>query len=126
MKKLLVFAFALTAASPLAFASNSPVSKTATVQQADSTDLKAYTGKYTFAQNDTFKQFTITLENGDLYGAVDEYPKNKLVKQSAPETFKSTSEYGSIFTFTRDAATKAVTGFSIKIMGNELSATRDK
>lgn len=127
MKKLLLFTLALTM-SHLVFAGRQqrPTIPSGTVYPADSIDLKAYAGKYTFSQNDTFKHFTITLENGDLYGAVDEYPKNKLVKQATAETFKSTSEYGSVFTFTRDAATKLVTGFKIQIMGNEVTATKDK
>ncbi|RRB02853.1 DUF3471 domain-containing protein [Larkinella rosea] len=125
MKNLLFFAF-LLAASPLAFARPVSTFRPAPIQPADSTDLKAYAGTYTFAQNDNIKQFTITVENGELYGAVDSYPRNKLLKQPAAETFKSTSEYGSVLTFTRDAATKAVTGFKIQLMGNELTATKDK
>ncbi|GAB3342425.1 hypothetical protein GCM10027299_57220 [Larkinella ripae] len=125
MKKLLLFAFALTI-STLVFATQKPGISSALVQSADSTDLKAYAGTYTFASNDTFKQFVVTVENGELFGAVDTYPKNKLVKQPAADTYKSTSEYGSVFTFSRDAASKQVTGFKIQIMGNELTATKDK
>ena len=124
MKKPLFFAFAF-AASTLVFAAPKPVVPIQTVQQADSTDLKAYAGTYTFAANDNFKQLVITVENGELYGAVDTYPKNKLVKQAAAHTFKSTSEYGSVFTFTHDTATKQVTGFTMEIMGNTITAKKD-
>lgn len=124
MKKALFFAFAL-AASTLTFAARQPGTPTQTTQQADSTALKAYTGTYTFASNDNFKQLILTVENGELYGAVDAYPKNKLVKQPAADTFKSTSEYGSVFTFTRDAATQQVTGCTMAIMGNTITARKD-
>jgi hypothetical protein len=126
MKKLILFVLTF-AVSTLVFATQKPVfNSEKTVYQADSTELKAYAGTYTFAQNDNFKQFVVTVENGELYGAVDAYPKNKLVKQATADTFKSTSEYGSVFTFSRDAATKAVTGFKIQIMGNEVTAKKDK
>ena len=125
MKNGLLFAFIFAASTPV-FAAEKLVFCTETVQQADSTDLKAYAGTYTFAPNDNVKQYIITVENGELYGAVDTNPKNKLVKQAAADTFKSTSQYGSIFTFSRDAASKKVTGFKIQIMGNELTATKDK
>ena len=126
MKNALIFAFIFAASTPV-FAVEKPFFRAETVQQqADSTDLKAYAGTYTFAPNDNVKQYIITVENGELYGAVDTNPKNKLVKQAAADTFKSTSQYGSIFTFSRDAASKQVTGFKIQIMGNELTATKDK
>jgi hypothetical protein len=125
MKKLLLFTLAFTV-STLIFAAQIPVFRVETIHQADSTDLKAYAGTYTFAQNDNFKQFIVTVENGELYGAVDTYPKNKLLKQATADTFKSTSEYGSVFTFSRDQATKLVTGFKVQIMGNEITAKKDK
>ncbi|GAB3893595.1 hypothetical protein GCM10028803_07870 [Larkinella knui] len=124
MKTSLLFALTF-AASTVVFAARKPDFRIKTVIQADSTDLKAYAGTYTFAQNDNFKQVTITVENGELYGAVDAYPKNKLLKQATADTFKSTSEYGSVFTFIRDAATKAVTGFKLQIMGNEVTAKKE-
>ncbi|MFD1140437.1 DUF3471 domain-containing protein [Larkinella insperata] len=124
MKTLLFLAIAL-AATTLVFAAPRPGAPAQTVQPADSTDLKPFAGTYTFDANDNLKQMVVTVENGELYGAVDTYPKSKLVKQAAADTFKSTSEYGSVFTFKRDAATKQVTGFSMEIMGNTLTAKKD-
>ncbi|GAA4414052.1 hypothetical protein GCM10023187_43050 [Nibrella viscosa] len=93
---------------------------------ADDKELQAYAGTYTFADNGTFQKLTITVENGELYGQVDSNERYKLVKQSEPDTYKSTSSYGSVYTFTRDATTKAVTGFRMKIMDYNLEGTKDK
>ncbi len=93
---------------------------------ADSTDLKAYAGTYAFATGSPLNEYVIKLEKGDLYGEADSYGANKLVKQDKPDTFQSTSQYASILTFTRDAATKEVTGFKMAIAGQELLATRKK
>lgn len=125
MKKLLLLVCISATAFPV-FSAEKTAFRRSVVQQADSTELKSYAGTYTFAQNDNFKQFVITVENGELFGAVDTYPKNKLVRQPAADTFKSTSEYGSVFTFIRDAATKVVSGFKMQIMGNEITATKDR
>lgn len=92
--------------------------------RADSTDLQAYAGTYEFASGSPVGQFVVKLVNGDLYGEADAYGANKLLKQSEPDTFKSTSQYGSVLTFTRDAATKAVTGFKMAIQGQELVAKK--
>jgi hypothetical protein len=92
--------------------------------QADSTDLRAYAGTYEFASGSPIGQFVIKLEKGDLYGEADSYGANKLLKQPEPDTFKSTSQYGSVLTFTRDANTKAITGFKMAIQGQELVAKK--
>lgn len=92
--------------------------------QADSADLQAYAGTYEFASGSPIGQFVIKLEKGDLYGEADSYGSNKLLKQPEPDTFKSTSQYGSVLTFTRDAATKAITGFKMAIQGQELVARK--
>lgn len=90
----------------------------------DSTDLQAYAGTYEFASGSPIGQFVIKLEKGDLYGEADSYGANKLMKQPEPDTFKSTSQYGSVLTFIRDPTTKQVTGFKMAIMGQELVAKR--
>jgi hypothetical protein len=92
---------------------------------ADSTNLKAYAGSYTFASGSPLQKFTITAEKGDLYGEADSYGKNKLVKQAKADTYQSTSSYGSMIIFARDAATKAITGLTMVIQGTELSAKKD-
>ena len=92
---------------------------------ADSSALKAYAGTYAFASGSPVEKFTVTAEKGDLFGEADSNGKNKLVKQDKADTFQSTSSYGSIITFVRDAATKAVTGFTMAVQGTELTAKKE-
>lgn len=92
---------------------------------ADSTNLKTYAGSYTFASGSPIQKYTITADKGDLYGEADSYGKNKLVKQDKVDTYKSTSSYGSIITFVRDATSKAITGLTMAIQGTELTAKKD-
>ena len=99
--------------------------KLETAPSADSTLLKTYAGSYTFSSGSPIQKFTVTTQKGDLFGEADGYGKNKLIKQDKADTFQSTSSYGSIITFVRDAATKAVTGLTLAIQGTELSAKKD-
>jgi hypothetical protein len=94
--------------------------------RADSTGLQAYAGIYTFPEGTPISQFVIKLEKGELTGEADSHGPNKLVKQTKPDTFQSTSQYASILTFTRDATTQEITGFTMQIMGQELIATKKK
>lgn len=89
-------------------------------------DLSAYVGTYTFEENGNLKAYAVTLENGDLHGEADSYGKFKLLKQKEADTFQSTSQYASMIVFSRDPATNAITGLTLKLMGNELKATKDK
>ncbi|GAB4024153.1 DUF3471 domain-containing protein [Spirosoma gilvum] len=91
----------------------------------DSTALKAYAGSYTFESGNPIQKFIVTIDKGELFGEVDGYGKNKLLKQDKTDTFKSTSSYGSVITFNRDASSKAVTGFSMAIQGSTLTAKKD-
>lgn len=93
---------------------------------ADSTNLSAYAGSYTFGSGSPVQKFTVTAENGTLFGEADSYGKNKLVKQPQADTYQSTSSYGSMITFERDATTKAVTGLSLSAQGTQLAAKKDK
>ncbi|GAB3995329.1 hypothetical protein GCM10028807_35190 [Spirosoma daeguense] len=95
-----------------------------TVAATDSTNLTVYAGSYTFESGSPVQKYTVTSDKGELFGAADDFGKNKLIKQKA-DTYKSTSSYGSVITFTRDA-NKAVTGFTMAIQGSELSAKKDK
>lgn len=99
------------------------VAKAQSAASADST--KAYAGSYSFASGTPIQKYVVTAEKGELYGAADDYGKNKLVKQEKADTYKSTSSYGSIITFVRDATTKAVTGLTMAIQGSELAAKKD-
>lgn len=94
-----------------------------TTAPADS--LKAYVGTYTFPAGSPVSKFTVTADKGVLYGEADGYGTNKLVKQSKADTYQSTSSYGSIITFVRDATTKAVKELTLAAQGTELSAKKD-
>ncbi|MDB5241368.1 MAG: hypothetical protein JWP57_1993 [Spirosoma sp.] len=85
---------------------------------ADSTNLSAYIGVYSFNSGSPIQKFTVTTEKGELYGEADGFGRNKLVKQAKADTYQSTSSYGSIITFVRDA--KAVTGLTLAAQGTEL------
>lgn len=103
-----------------------PATATATTAPAaDSTSLSAYAGSYTFGSGSPIQKFTVSTEKGVLYGEAESYGKNKLVKQAKTDTYQSTSSYGSIITFVRDAATNAVTGLTLAAQGTELSAKKD-
>ncbi|AQG80041.1 DUF3471 domain-containing protein [Spirosoma montaniterrae] len=102
------------------------VSAAAQAQTTATTDsLSAYAGSYTFSSGSPINKFAVTAEKGELFGEADSYGKNKLVKQPKADMYQSTSSYGSIITFIRDAATKAVTGLTLTIQGTELSAKKE-
>ena len=115
MKTLLLTLLCLTTLSVAARAQTTP--------SADS--LKAYVGTYTFTSGSPVSKFTVTADKGVLYGEADGYGANKLVKQPAADTYQSTSSYGSMITFLRDATTKAVTSLALSAQGNELSAKKE-
>lgn len=94
-----------------------------TTPPADS--LKAYVGTYTLSAGSPISKFVITVDKGELYGAADDNSPNKLIKQPLADTFKSTSSYGSIITFLRDTATKAVRELTLAVQGTELSAKKN-
>lgn len=91
----------------------------------DSTSLSAYAGAYTFESGSPVQKFTVSSEKGELYGEADGYGKNKLVKQTKADTYQSTSSYGSMITFERDA-NKAVTGLILSAQGTTIAAKKDK
>lgn len=100
-------------------------SATAATPAADSTNLSAYAGTYTFESGSPVQKFTVSSEKGELYGEADGYGKNKLIKQTKADTYQSTSSYGSMITFERDA-NKAVTGLTLSAQGTTISAKKDK
>ncbi|CCH53973.1 hypothetical protein BN8_03109 [Fibrisoma limi BUZ 3] len=89
-------------------------------------DLQEYAGTYSFPSGGQLQKYTVTVKDGELYGEADSYGSNKLLKQAEPDTYKSTSSYGSIIVFNRDATSKAVTSLVLKLMGQEGTATKDK
>jgi hypothetical protein len=86
--------------------------------------LSEYVGNYKMKDNGYFSEFRITLKEGSLYGEADQNGANKLLKQDKADTFKSTSQYGSIITFKRNAETKKVIGLSLLIQDTEMNADK--
>ena len=93
------------------------------IPSTDSTNLSAYTGVYSFNSGSPIQKFTVSTEKGELFGEADGFGKNKLVKQAKADTYQSTSSYGSIITFVRDA--KAVTGLTLAAQGTELVGKKE-
>jgi hypothetical protein len=92
---------------------------------ADSTELAQYAGTYSFPAGSPVSTITITLEKGELYGEVDGYGRNKILKQTEDHIFKSTSSYGTMYIFQREAD-KTISGVLLQLMGQELVAKKDK
>ena len=114
------------AAATTSNAQTTTTTTSAAIPAADSTNLSAYTGAYTFESGSPVNTFAVTAEKGDLYGEADNLGKNKLLKQDKADTYQSTSSYGSIITFGRDATTKAVTGLVLSAQGTTISAKKKK
>jgi hypothetical protein len=95
------------------------------VASADSANLNAYAGTYTFPSGSPIQKFTVSTEKGELYGEADTFGKNKLVKQAKADTYQSTSSYGSMITFVKDVANKAITGLTLSAQGTELVAKKE-
>ncbi len=93
---------------------------------ADSVDINQYVGRYNLGNNGVIAAYTITVKDGQLFGEAEGYGAFKLIKQKDTDTWQSTSSYGSMIVFTRDAQTKAVTGLKLIIQGNELIGKREK
>jgi hypothetical protein len=111
--------FALGTVATAQTAAPAPASVTAAA------NLTEYTGNYTFASGSPLSTYTVTVKDGALHGdaGMGNYKLNKLDKA---DQFQSTSSYGSVITFTRDANTKAVTGLTLAAQGQEITATKDK
>ncbi|MEZ0607496.1 DUF3471 domain-containing protein [Fibrella sp. WM1] len=118
---LLLCLFALTTAAVAQTSTTAPSAATS----ATSESLRDYAGTYTFASGSPISNYTITVKDGELYGDAG-MGTYKLIKQDAVDQYKSTSSYGSIISFVRDASTKQVTGLSLAAQGQQLNATKDK
>lgn len=95
------------------------------VASADSANLNAYAGTYTFPSGSPIQKFTVSTEKGELYGEADTFGKNKLVKQAKADTYQSTSSYGSMITFVKDVSNKTITGLTLSAQGTELVAKKE-
>ena len=98
---------------------------TSTTVAASSATMAEYAGTYTFAAGSPVSTYSVTIKDGDVYGDAG-MGNYKLIKQAKADQYQSTSSYGSIITFTRDANTKAVTGLTLAAQGQEITATKDK
>lgn len=95
-----------------------------TSASSDATDLKQYVGVYTFTEG--FSKCTIELKNGDLYVEIDQHGQYRVVAQlPQADKFKSTSSYGTMFTFLRNDE-KAINRLKVELMGQELIGTKQK
>ena len=112
MKKTLILAVILLAFSKISFAQTSKIDS-----------LKQYVGNYVFKDGSPVSTYKVTLEGDVIMGEADSFGANKLLKQSGVDTYKSTSSYGSVFTFIRNADKKVV-GFKMVIQGNDLFADK--
>lgn len=90
---------------------------------ADSTALKQCVGTYKFSEN--FNKCVVVYKNGALWAEVDEYGQNKLIPQKEADKFQSTSSYGTVFIFRRNAD-KIVTSVKLELMGQELIGDKAK
>jgi hypothetical protein len=91
------------------------------LSSADEPKLSDYVGVYKMA--DFFQEAIVTEKEGFLYAELDSYGNNKLLKEPQEDTFKSTSSYGTIFIFKRDA-NKKVIGVMLKLMDQEVSGVK--
>lgn len=92
-------------------------------QTAATDSLKQYVGTYKMKGDAPFESYKITFADGSISGEADSYGANKLVKKEGVDKFQSTSSYGSIITFTRNAD-KKVTGLKMEIQGTEIFAEK--
>ncbi len=91
-------------------------------QQTSAAPLEEYAG--TYKMKSYFQEAVISVKDGALYGEVDANGNYKLIPQETPDTFKSTSSYGSVYEFKRDAQTKKVIILTLKVMGEEVSGDK--
>lgn len=123
MKALFVCLFCLVGLIPVSLAQTSTPGTSTTTAAAG--NLRDYVGTYTFESGSPLSTYTITVKADELYGDAG-MGTYKLLKQESADQYKSTSSYGSVITFTRDATTKQVTGLSLAAQGQQLSATKNK
>lgn len=94
-------------------------------QTASSDSLKQYVGSYKMKGESPFAIYAVTFADGSILGEADSYGANKLVKKDGADKFQSTSSYGSIITFTRNAD-KKVNGLKMEIQGTEIFADKQE
>jgi hypothetical protein len=125
MKKIVITGLLTMAITVGALAQTQTQPAVPVVASADSANLNAYAGTYTFQSGSPIQKFTVSIEKGELYGEADTFGKNKLVKQAKADTYQSTSSYGSMITFVKDVANKTITGLTLSAQGTELVAKKE-
>lgn len=120
MKKLIPILFLGVSILLMSLTNSTSVSYSITSEDP----LSEYVGTYKMKDNGYFSEFKITSKEGFLYGEADQNGTNKLLKQDKPDTFKSTSQYGSIITFKRNAESKKIVGLSLLIQDTEMNADK--
>lgn len=96
--------------------------QTAAKDSTKTVDLTDYAGTYKFTEG--FTQAILEVKDGALYSEIDSYGQNKIIKQDAAETFKSTSSYGTVYIFSRNAEGKVI-GVKLQLMGQETSGVKN-
>jgi hypothetical protein len=89
--------------------------------KVDAAVLQQYAGTYKFTEN--FQQVVVEFKNGDLYAEVDQYGQNRIIAQK-DGSFKSTSSYGTVYTFLRNAE-KNVKGVKLELMGQSIEGVKE-
>ncbi len=87
-------------------------------QMLADTTFKAYAGVYKLAENGLADTYTVTYEEGKLYGQAAGYDRTELTKQTANHAFKS--GYGSDVIFMQEAADKPFSKVKLVVQGNEV------
>jgi len=123
MKNLLLILF-LAILSQVHFGNRSIAKVAGRPQVVYSDSLQEYVGNYQFKDSGVFTTYAVTLKDGSLHGEADSYGAYKLIKKDKPDVFQSTSQYGSMINFKRNAETKKITGLSMFIQNTEMNAER--
>lgn len=92
-------------------------------QTSSSDSLQQYVGTYKMKDGSPFEAYKITMSEGSILGEADAYGANKLIKQASVDKFQSTSSYGAIITFIRNAEKKII-GLKMDIQGTVLLADK--
>jgi hypothetical protein len=117
MKKIILIALCIGAYASLS-AKPTPLKKTIPQKQIIADSLDEFLGEYKMTEY--FSVYKVTKEGGFLYGEADSFGSNKLLKQKEADTYVSTSSYGTTIIFTRNPASKKVTGIKMLLQGNEV------
>ena len=116
MKQIvLIVILCLTGVQAHAFSGSQPILN---AQMVADTTFKAYAGVYKLAENGLADTYTVTYEDGKLYGQAAGYDKTELNKQTADHAFKS--GYGSDVIFMQEAADKPFLKVKLVVQGNEV------